>query len=79
MDKLERSSVIALFFAANTMSPISLLEMGLHARAGKVVVCCELGYLRRQNVVEVCHKYGIMMVPNIRALAAEVLRRLSPE
>src|SRR5262249_30113389 len=47
---LERATVVAMYFAPATKAPVTLLELGLCARAGKVVVCCPEGYWRRGNV-----------------------------
>jgi len=38
LDGLDRADVIAMWFAAETRAPITLLELGLHARGGKLVV-----------------------------------------
>jgi hypothetical protein len=37
---LESADVIVLYFSPGSQSPISLLEMGLHARSGKLIVLC---------------------------------------
>ena len=56
---LERSSVILMYFDPATKSPISLLELGLHASSGKLLVCCPDGFWRKGNVEVVCNRYGI--------------------
>ena len=56
---LEEASVIILFFDKATKSPISLLEFGLYARSGKLMVVCEDGFWRKGNVDIVCNRYGI--------------------
>jgi Nucleoside 2-deoxyribosyltransferase like len=38
LDGLERANRIALWFAPTSLAPITLLELGLHARGGKLVV-----------------------------------------
>ena len=47
---LEDADAILLYFISTTKSPISLLELGLFGRTGKLVVCCEEGYWRKGNV-----------------------------
>src|ERR1043166_6520216 len=44
---LERASVVAMYFAPATKAPVTLLEFGLCARSGRLVVCCPAGYWRR--------------------------------
>lgn len=59
LDCLERADHILLYFAQETMSPISLLELGLFASTGKLVVVCPEGFWRKGNVDIVCRRYGI--------------------
>jgi hypothetical protein len=73
---LERASVVACYFAPDTRAPVTLLELGLCARGGRLVVCCPEGYWRRGNVEVVCRRYGVLFVPTLAELTAEVRRRL---
>jgi hypothetical protein len=74
LDHLERADVIVLFFQARTMSPISLLELGMHAKSGKLLVCCPEGYWRRGNVQVVCRRSGVPLVDT-----KEELKQLTKE
>jgi len=76
MDHLEAADVIALYFQPGTMSPISLLELGLHAASKKVIVCCPEGFWRRGNVQIVCLRYGLDIVETFEELAEKVTHRL---
>jgi hypothetical protein len=76
MDHLEVADVIALYFQPGTMSPISLLELGLHAASRKVIVCCPKDFWRRGNVEIVCMRYGLTMVETFEELATETRKRL---
>jgi Nucleoside 2-deoxyribosyltransferase like len=76
MDYLNDVDVIALYFQPNTMSPISLLELGLHAESGKVIVCCPEGFWRRGNVQIVCMRYNLEMVETMEELIAKTRQRL---
>ncbi len=51
---LEKADVIVMYFDPKTMSPISLLEFGMYARSGKLLVCCPEGFWRKGNVDVVC-------------------------
>lgn len=58
LDALDFSDFILFYFEPNTLSPISLLELGLHARYGnKVIVVCPKGFWRKGNVDIVCKRY----------------------
>jgi hypothetical protein len=76
MDSLEAVDVIALYFQPDTLSPISLLELGLHAASGKVIVCCPEGFWRRGNVQIVCGRYGLKTVETIEELIAATRAQL---
>ncbi|KAF2181343.1 hypothetical protein K469DRAFT_455080, partial [Zopfia rhizophila CBS 207.26] len=43
LDRLDEADVIALFFRPGILSLISLLELGIHLRSSKLVVCCSKG------------------------------------
>lgn len=64
LDHLDRSDVIFMNFLPETRSPISLLELGLYASSGKMIVCCPEGFWRKGNVEIVCTKYNVPMYEN---------------
>ena len=68
LDGLEQASLIAMYLDPGTKAPISLLELGLFARSGKLVVCCPQGFWRRGNVEIVCARYGARQVETLEAL-----------
>jgi hypothetical protein len=76
LNHLKKADVIALFFQPDTMSPISLMELGLHAKDGKLVVCCPEGFWRRGNVQVVCEAFGIPLVDTREELKEQVKKRL---
>jgi hypothetical protein len=59
LDFCQESDIILMYFDPNTKSPISLLELGLFARQGKLVVCCPDGFWRQGNVRIVCERFGV--------------------
>jgi hypothetical protein len=59
LNGLEAADRILLFFSKETSSPISLLELGLFAKSGKLLVVCEEGFWRKGNVDIVCKRFGI--------------------
>ncbi|PVM90027.1 nucleoside 2-deoxyribosyltransferase domain-containing protein [Caulobacter endophyticus] len=74
---LESADVIVLYLTPGSQAPISLLEMGLHARTGKLVVLCPEGFWRKGNVDITAQKYGVRQVETLDALIAEVKARLA--
>ena len=67
MDGLESADIIALYFDPETKSPISLLELGLHA-IDKIIVVCPEGFWRKGNVDIVCERFDIKQVDTIEEL-----------
>lgn len=59
LDGLERADSIAMWFVPETRSPITLLELGLFARSGKLIVGSPEGFWRRGNIEVVCARYGV--------------------
>ncbi len=74
----ELATVVLMYFAPTTRAPVTLLELGLLARSGKLVVCCPPGYWRKGNVDVVCARHGVEQAPSLEALAAAARRRLGP-
>ena len=76
LDALDKADVIALYFDPATKSPISLLELGLHAKDTKLIVCCPEGFWRKGNVDIVCHRHGIPQVNTVEELIEAVREAL---
>ncbi|KAJ7686652.1 hypothetical protein B0H17DRAFT_1204078 [Mycena rosella] len=77
LEQQERCDVIAMYFDPNTKAPISLLELGLFAASGKMVVCCPDGFYRKGNVEIVCERAKIPLVHTLDQLIDKVIERLT--
>jgi hypothetical protein len=77
LDGLDRADVIAMWFVPETRAPITLLELGLHARGGKLVVGCPDGFWRKGNVEVVCARFGIPLAGDWETFVAAVQRAIS--
>ena len=74
---MERATVIALcIHDAKAKAPISLLELGLGARSGKMVVVCPQGFWKRGNMQIVCQRFGIEMFEKEEDLVEAVESKL---
>lgn len=73
---LEQANVIAMYFQPETKAPVTLLELGLFARSGRLIVCCPAGYWRQGNVDVVCRRYGVPQVGTLAELIAAVKSRI---
>jgi hypothetical protein len=65
LDALNKSDIIILYLLPDSKSPISLLELGLYASSGKLLVCCPEGFWRKGNVEIVCERFNIPLYENI--------------
>ena len=77
LDALNNADIIPMVFLKGTVSPIALLELGLHITDDKLIVYCEEGYWRKGNVDIVCNNYVVSQVSSldalVRCIVSEVL------
>lgn len=56
---MDDADLIVMNILEDSKSPISLMEMGMYAESGKLVVFCKTGFYRYDNVQMVCKKYNV--------------------
>lgn len=69
----EHATKILMFLDPQGKSPISLLELGLFAKSGKIIVVCPKGFWRKGNVDIVCERYKIPLYENLEKAVQENL------
>jgi len=69
LGQMERADKIAVWFAPKSKSPITLLEIGLHMRNGKLLIGCPPEYSRAANVYVTAQKYGVKVFINWNTFA----------
>jgi len=72
LDALEKADFIVLNLLPDSKSPISLLELGLFAKSGKLLVCCPKQFYRSGNVQIVCDRYNIPLFTDIEELIKNI-------
>lgn len=79
LDALDAADVILMYFSPETKSPITLLEMGIHAAKSpeKMIVCCPSGFWRKGNVDIVCSRYGVLQTETLDELIAKTVKTLT--
>lgn len=65
LDGQELSDKILMYFDPATKAPITLLELGLFAKTGKLIVVCPDGFWRKGNVEIVCDRYKIPLCDDL--------------
>jgi hypothetical protein len=74
LSALEKADIIIMYFAGNTMSPISLLEFGLYAQSNKMKVVVEDSFWRKGNIDIVCERYSIEQFKTLDELIQNLLK-----
>ncbi|CAO2651163.1 Nn.00g094600.m01.CDS01 [Neocucurbitaria sp. VM-36] len=77
MDYAQVADVIVFYFPPGTLTPITLLELGMYAGTGKAIVCCPEGFYKRGNVQMVCLRYGIDLLSTLEELNVRVRATLT--
>lgn len=72
LDYLERATYRIFFFTNDTISPITLLELGRFWKKKNTFVIIQSGYKRKGNVDIFVHRYGIKTFPDIKT-AVDIL------
>lgn len=65
LEHMEKADYILMVFLPGSQSPITLLELGLHARNGKLLVVCTPGFYRYDNVQITCERYGVPLYSSL--------------
>lgn len=59
LDGLDAADLILMYLQPETISPISLLELGKYSETDKMIVCCPNNYFRKGNVDILCYRENI--------------------
>ncbi|MCV6637467.1 nucleoside 2-deoxyribosyltransferase domain-containing protein [Candidatus Albibeggiatoa sp. nov. NOAA] len=74
LNGLDAVSVIFMYFAPNSQSPITLLELGLMAESKKMLLVSPQGFWRRGNIEVVAERYQIPLIDDLDT-GIEMLRQ----
>lgn len=58
-EHLDNADIIIMCLLDDSKSPVSLLELGLYAQSGRLIVFCNPEFYRYTNVKLTCQKYNI--------------------
>ncbi len=72
LEHLEKSDVIIMNILPGSKSPITLLELGLFARSGKLHVVCTPEFYRYDNVRITCARYGVPLYATLDELLSAI-------
>lgn len=79
LQALDDSDIVVMYFDPETKSPITMLELGVHAATTpeKVIVCCPDGFWRKGNIDIVCARYGVAQADDLDSLIVQLRARLA--
>ena len=72
LNALDKADYVIINLLPNSKSPISLLELGLYANSGKLLVCCPKEFYRSGNIQIVCDKFNIPIFETLNELLLEL-------
>lgn len=58
-EHMDNADYIIMNILENSKSPITLMELGMYAKSGKLIVFCKPKFYRYDNVKLVCQKYKV--------------------
>jgi len=67
LNSLDHATIVVMYLQPGTISPISLLELGLYKHKN-IMVCCPEGFHRKGNVDIVCERYAIPVYETLDAM-----------
>lgn len=67
LNGLDISDYIIFYFDPKTKSPVTMLELGLHATTGKCLMICPHGFWRKGNIDIVCERNAIPQFETLEA------------
>lgn len=73
LEHLEKADLILMNFLPGSQSPITLLELGLFARSGKLHVVCPPDFYRYDNVRITCKRYGVPLYASLEEAVSALL------
>ena len=76
LDGLDQADEIFIYFAANSKSPITLLELGLHASKKNLTIVCEKEFWRRGNIEVVANRYNLPLFQTLEEGLATLKSKL---
>jgi hypothetical protein len=76
LEGLDDADLIACWLPAASAAPVSLMEIGLHARRGRLAVGCQDGFHRIGNVRAICQRYAVPLLASLDDLIALTRHRL---
>jgi len=69
---MEHADLIFMFFESSCSSSVGMMQLGLNAKEGKLVVVCERHFWKKRDVDVICETYGVPRYDSIAVGIGEV-------
>lgn len=76
LEAMEYANYIIMYLAEGSKAPISLLELGLEAQSGRILVAAHPTYYRRVNVRVVCERNNIPLFETLEELIQAISEKI---
>jgi hypothetical protein len=76
LDALNISKWIIVYFKKNAQAPVSILEFGMYADSGRLLVCCEGGFWKKGNIDIICSRKNIPAFETMQQLTGHLVNKL---
>jgi nucleoside 2-deoxyribosyltransferase len=77
MDAMEKADTIIINFLPGSPSAVTMMEMGLFAASGKLMVCCPDDFWKCGNVQMVCQKFQVPFFRTMDGLIDSIKNRIT--
>jgi hypothetical protein len=74
LDALEKSDFIIMNILGDSKSPITLLELGMFIKSGKLLVSCPKEFYRYGNIQVMCYRYNVPLFDNVDDLLNDFIK-----
>ena len=78
LDGLDASSIVVVNILADSKSPITLMELGLHIKDTdkELFVCCPKGFYRKGNVDIICDRYNVKVYDDFDEMVEKLKEKI---
>ena len=76
LEAQESADLIVMYFDEKTMSPITLIELGLFVKQKPIIICCPKKFWRQGNVQIVGEKYGAVFTDSKQQFEEVIIKTL---
>jgi len=68
LEAQECASIISMYLSQESEASVSLVELGISAERGNIIVCCLDGFWCKRLVDVICHRHQLTAVPDLSAM-----------